>query len=95
MAFPRRVHDPDAVLNYPINLKDFAAKGDPAVAISATITPAGPTIDNTPVLDDGIAFATVNGAGMELRKSYTLTFHFTLTSGQEDDRSLTIFCAER
>ena len=95
MAFPRRIHDPNAVLDYPINLKDFAAKGDPAVSVTAAIAPAGPTIESVSSLTDGIATARVDGAGMERHKDYTLTFHFTLASGQEDDRSLTLHCDER
>ena len=94
MAFPRRIHDPNAVLDYPINLTDFAAKGDPAVSVTATIS-TGPTIESISPLDDGIAIARVNGTGMVLNKSYTLTFHFELASGQEDDRSLTLVCQER
>lgn len=93
-VFPRRTHDPDAILDYPINLKDFADKGDPAVSVTATITD-GPTIESVSSLVDGVAVARVNGAGMVPKQSYTLTFHYTLASGQEDDRSLTLYCDER
>lgn len=94
-VFPRRIHDPNAVLDYPIDLSKFAAKGDPAVAVTATLSD-GPTLaDDTLTLADGVAVARVDGAGMVLNQSYTLTFHFELASGQKDDRSLTLFCEER
>ena len=95
MVFPRRVQDPNSVIDYPIDLTDFTAKGDPATAIPATISPTAPTITNTPTLTAGMAKARVNGTGMTLKQTYTLKFHFTLASGQEDDRSLTIYCDER
>ena len=92
--FPRRSHDPDAVLDYPINLSDFTAKGDPAVSVTAEISD-GPSIESVSALADGRAVARVDGAGMVLGQTYTLTFHYELQSGQKDDRSLTIYCEEK
>jgi hypothetical protein len=93
-VFPRRVHDPAAVLDYPINLSDFTAKGDPAVSVTASISD-GPTIESVSALSAGKAVARVNGDGMIIGQTYTLTFHFVLQSGQEDDRSVSIYCEER
>jgi hypothetical protein len=95
LAFPTHIHDPNAVLDYPIDLSDFAAKGDPAVAVTATADD-GATIENVfPLNAEGIAAARVTGADMTLGESYTLTFHYTLQSGQEDDRSETLKCRQR
>ena len=65
------------------------------MAVTATLSD-GPTLVSVSTLDeDGIAVARVDGTGMVKGQSYTLTFHFELASGQEDDRSLTLFCDER
>lgn len=95
MPFPSHVHDPQAVLDYPIDLSDFAAKGDPAVAVSVSAAD-GATIENVwPLNDDGVAVARISGSEMRVNKNYNVTFHFTLASGQEDDRSITLICKER
>lgn len=95
MAFPTHIHDPNAILDYPIDLSAFTAKGDPAVSVTATAD-EGATIEFVwPLNGAGIAAARVTGADMTLGQSYTLTFHYTLASGQQDDRSETLKCRQR
>jgi hypothetical protein len=95
VGFPTRIHDPQAITDYPINLSDFATKGDPPVTVTATAD-EGVTIENVwPLNDDHIAAARVNGTEMTVGGKYTLTFHYVLESGQEDDRSITLRCQER
>jgi hypothetical protein len=102
MGLPRHIHDPNAVLDYPIKLSDFTVKGDPATAVTAASVPVKDThtgvatIENVwPLNEDGIAAARVTGANMVVGESYILTFHFELESGQEDDRSEILVCKER
>ncbi len=95
MAFPTRIHDPNAILDYPIDLSAFTAIGDPAVSVTAAAD-EGCTIEFVwPLNSEGIAAARVNGAEMIVGKDYKLTFHYTLQSGQEDDRTEILKCRQR
>jgi len=95
MAFPKRIHDPQAVLDYPANWADWLPEGDTIVAATATLS--GPnaadfTVEETTHTTTK-AVAWISG-GVPPR-SATLTYHITTADGREDDRSITLVAKER
>lgn len=95
MGFPKRVHDPDAVLDYPSDWTDWLPEGDTIVSAVATMTGANAadfTVDET-TFTTTKAVAWVSG-GVPGR-SADLNFHIVTDEGREDDRSITLVCKER
>lgn len=95
MGFPKRNHDPNAVLDYPSSWVKWLPAGDTIVAATALLS--GPNAADFTVEDTTFtttkAVAWVSG-GVPPR-SATLTFHITTNDGREDDRSITLVAKER
>lgn len=95
MGFPKRTHDPNAVLDYPSDWSAWLPPGD--TLASATATFVGPNAADFTVEDTTFtttkAVAWVSG-GVPPR-SATLTFHIVTVDGREDDRSITMVAKER
>lgn len=93
MGFPKRVHDPDAVLDYPFNWSDWLPEGD-AIESAVVTAESGITVQGTPAVVGGtkvVPYVSGGTAG----QSYDLTCHIVTTDGREDDRTMTLVCKER
>lgn len=95
MGFPKRNHDPNAVLDYPSDWSDWLPTGDTIVAATATLS--GPNAADFTV--ENVTFTTTKAvawvSGGVVPRSATLTFHITTDEGREDDRSITLVAKER
>lgn len=95
MGFPKRPHDPNAVLDYPSDWTSWLPAGDTIVAATATVV--GPNAADLTVED--VTFTTTKVvawvSGGVVGRNYTLTFHITTNDGRADDRSMTLVCKER
>lgn len=95
MGFPKRLKDPDAILDFPSNWADWLSGGDTITAATATVV--GPNASDLTV--ESTSHTTTKAVAMVsggvIGRSYTLTFHITTANGLEDDRSITIVCKER
>lgn len=101
MGFPKRVHDPDAVLDYPSNWTAWLPEGDTITNATAMakdpLTGAASTyfaVDSV-THTDTYAVAMVSASADSVGKKATLTFHITTAEGREDDRSMTLVGQER
>ena len=91
MAFPKRVHDPDAVLDYPVDWSDWLPEGDTieSATVTAEVGVTVGTVDVTsPVVTAWISGGTVGA-------TYDVTYHIVTAEGREDDRSITLVVKER
>lgn len=105
MAFPKKIHDPDAVLDYewPWKSEGWLQDDDDIVTADFTVyTATGeeiPDSDTTPLTVDSSSAttesATVWLSGGNPGLSYLVTCHITTTGGREDDRSAIFQIKER
>lgn len=92
MTFPRKIKDPQAVLNYDWDWRPWLAPDD--TLTDATFTaPPGLTIQSSSFLTGGVA--TVWLADGEPRTDYVVTCEITTAAGLIDNRSVTIACKEQ
>lgn len=92
MGFPKRVHDPDAVLDYPSDWSDWLPSGDTIASATAVITPDDFNVDSVSHTTTKV-IAYVSGGTVGVNG--TLTYHIVTADGREDDRSVTLVCKER
>lgn len=92
MAFPKRIHDPQATLDYPSDWSAWLPEGDTLTDVTVT-TEAGVTIENVEPPVDGVAVAWISGG--TAGNSYDVTFHVVTADGRIDNRSITLVCKER
>lgn len=100
MGFPKRLHDPSAVLDYPAKWTDWL-KGDTidtTTAVTKDPTTGDPsayfTVERVDA-DPQIPVAWVSAVPEAAGKTATLTFHIETTDGRVDERSLTLVGKER
>lgn len=93
MGFPRRIKDPDAVLDFPVDWSSWLPDGD--TIESATVTAeTGIVVDSFSVVNSGTAVvAWLSGGTTDER--YVVTYHIVTVEGREDDRSITVVIRER
>jgi hypothetical protein len=92
LAFPKRIHDPDALLDYPADWSAWLPEGDTLVDVTV-VTDDGVTVENVQPPADGVTVAWISGG--TAGESYTVTYHVVTAEGREDDRSITLVCKER
>jgi hypothetical protein len=92
VGFPKRVHDPDAVLDYPFDWSAWLEEGDTITDTTVTAE-AGVTVVGTPVVDGGKVVPYISGG--TVGESYDVTCHIVTADGREDDRSITLVVKER
>lgn len=100
MGFPRRLKDPNAVLDFPVDWSRWLASGETITA--ATVTPAtGLTVQGSPAIEDsqetGVPDSVVVPilSGGTVGQKYDVTYHITTSEGRVDDRSITVVIKER
>lgn len=93
MGFPRRLHDPSAVLDYPMDWSAWLASGE--VIISAEVTaPDDIQIAADPEIIGGtIVKPFISGGANGLK--YDVRYHIATNQGREEDRSITLVVKER
>lgn len=93
MGFPRRVHDPNAVLDYPMDWSAWLPEGDTIISVTVT-APDDITVAPDPEIVAGhIVVAWL--AGGEQGGKYDVKYHIETAQGREDDRSITLVVKER
>jgi hypothetical protein len=93
VGFPKRIHDPDARLDYPFDWSDWLPEGDSIE--SATVTAeAGVTVDGTPTIVGGTKVVPYILGGT-VGQTYDVTCHIVTADGREDDRSITLVVKEK
>lgn len=85
------IRDPDAVLDYGIDLTDWLADISDTLASLVTV-PDGVTVDSSGI-DGAICYAWVSGG--TVGQPASLTFRFTTTGGRTDDRTIYFNMRER
>lgn len=105
MAYPKKLKDPDAVLDFSWPWKDEGwLQDDDAIdtAVFAIYTATGeelPDSDLTPLAEDSSSATTESAtiwlSGGTPGTSYLVTCHITTTAGREDDRSAIFQIKER
>lgn len=93
MGFPRRVHDPDAVLDYPMDWSAWLSEGDSLA--SATVTPADPAVTVADPVQVTGAVVVPRISGGTPGTNVDVRYHVVTTNGLEDDRSITLVIKER
>lgn len=93
MGFPKRVHDPDAVLDYPFDWSDWLPEGD-AIESATVVAETGVTVEGTPAIVGGNTVVPFISGG-EAGQSYQVTCHIVTVDGREDDRTMILVCKER
>ena len=91
MAFPKRVHDPDAYLDYSSDWSEWLVDGDTITAADVTAE-AGVTVEAVSHTET-VAYAWISGG--TAGEKYDVTFRVTTAAGRIDDRSITLDCKER
>lgn len=91
MGFPRRIHDPDAVLDYPVDWSAWLPDGDSINSAEVTAE----TGINVGVVDVTSPVVTAWLSGGVNGMKYNVTYHITTVQGREDDRSITLVVKER
>lgn len=93
MGFPRRVKDPDAVLDFPVDWSAWLADGEAITAVEVTAT-TGLTVDPDPEIVGGTVVVAILSGGTVGQK-YDVTYHITTSEARVDDRSITVVIKER
>lgn len=94
MAFPRRTHDPNAVLDYPVDWSDWLPPGDSIV--DATVTAAdGITVGTVDVQPQAVIAWLSGGVASSKGTKYDVNYHIVTAEGREDDRTITLVVKER
>jgi hypothetical protein len=93
VGFPKRPHDPDAVLDYPFDWSDWLTEGD-TIESALVTAETGVTIEGTPAVVDGTKVVPYISGGT-VGSTYDVTCHITTVDGREDDRSITLVVKER
>ena len=92
MSEKQYIIDPDAKLDYGFDWSDWLATGDTLSTSTWAITPTGPTLsDDSNDTTETVVWVTGCTSGV----TYTLTNSVVDNDGREDDRSITLVCAER
>lgn len=94
MAFPKFTHDPQAVLDYPVDWSAWLVEGDTLLDVTVTAE-AGITVDSVQPPVDGVAVAWISAADATVGETYTVTYHAVTANGLEDDRSILLKIQER
>lgn len=85
--------DPDAVLDYTLDLSAWLPEGDSVQTASATVTQGDVVVDSctaTPP-DKVVLWLSAGTTGTRAQ----VTVHWTTTAGREDDRTLQLRISER
>ena len=90
----KRLHDPQAKLDYTVDWSLWLATGETISAVDWSASPAGLTLPDSSIADDGLA-ATIWVQGGPVGAVYTITCHITTSSGREDDRSFVLSIEQR
>ena len=99
MGFPKITHDPDAVLDYPLNLKaeGWIPPGD--TLASVTMKLADGLVEDRPLeldADNGIATPWLKVESVDTPPGqYLVTYEFETTGGRKDNRSRILVVKER
>lgn len=93
MGFPKRVKDPDAVLDYPADWSDWLPAGDTISDATAALSSGASFNVESVSFTATTVVAWVSGG--TVAENATLTYHVTTADGREDDRSITLVCKER
>lgn len=97
MALPVRVHDPDAVLDYPCDLKKkgWLPPGDSLVTGTVTGAP-GVIVDRVDLdTDNGVIIPWIRLDPAVVAQKYKVTYHWGTAAGREDERSVELKRQER
>jgi hypothetical protein len=97
MALPVRVHDPDAVLDYPCDLKKkgWLPPGDALVTATVVGAP-GVIVDRVDLdTDNGVIIPWIRLDPAVVAPKYKVTYHWVTAAGREDDRSVELKRQER
>lgn len=84
-------HDPQAILDYHIDLTNWLPTGDTVASCSWTV-PTGLTKESE---SNSTTVCSVWISGGAAGTTYTVTCHFVTSQGREDDRSIELECEER
>lgn len=92
MSEKQYIIDPDAKLDYGFDWSDWLDTGDTLASSAWSITPTGPTLsDDSNDTTETVVWVTGCTEGV----TYTLTNSIVDSDGREEDRSITLVCAER
>jgi hypothetical protein len=94
MAFPRRLHDPDAVLDYPVDWSDWLTGGDTIVS-AEVFPPTGITVGSVDVHPTVVIAWLSGGVPSVSGTKYDVRYHIVTAQGREDDRTITLVVKER
>jgi len=83
--------DPDAVLNYVFDWSDWLATGE-TISTSLMTVETGLTLDSD---SNTTTTATATLSGGTAGESYAVANKITTSTGQTDERTITINCVER
>lgn len=105
MAYPYKIHDPQAVLDYEWRWRaeGWLAEDDDIISASFTVATADgadiPDTDTTPVEVDSFSNTTDNVtawiSGGTAGTNYLVVCHIVTSGGREDDRSLLLKVQQR
>lgn len=84
--------DPQAKLDFGHDWTVWLTPGDVIADSTWSITPTGPTLDNS---THGNTSTTIWVSGGTIGVSYLLVNHITTAQGRQDDRSVTLRCQQR
>jgi hypothetical protein len=94
-GYPRRVHDPDAVLDYPCVLDDWLDDGEIVLDAEVNLVQSSEYFIVDAVIPGDTIVAWISATPAAKGKKATLTFHWVTSAGRADDRSLTLVGEER
>lgn len=93
MGFPKRIHDPSAILDYPLDWSAWLPAGDTIVSAEVT-APDDITVAPDPEIVGGTKVVAWLSGGVD-RINYDVTYHIVTAQGRQDDRSITLVVRER
>jgi hypothetical protein len=95
VGFPKRTHDPDARLDYPMDWSAWLSDDD--VIVSATVVGVEGLVVESPVaFTETVVTPWVSfGPDPVMGQGYNMTYHIATAAGREDDRTVTLVCKER
>jgi hypothetical protein len=94
VGFPKRLHDPNAVLDYPVDWSAWLPDGDTIVDVTVTV-PDDITLTGDPEISPEGTIVVAWLAGGTADVKYDVTYHIVTAQGREDDRSITLVVRER
>ena len=95
MGFPKRNHDPDAYLDYPMDWSDWLPEDD-TLATLDVIAADGVEWEAPSITSDGtVCYAWLSLVDPVFNKEYKVTYRIMTAMGRRDDRSFLLKCVER